>query len=53
MIAAGDLAHVGPAFGDASALDTVSRAMLASEDAESVAAICDGDAGAFLERSRR
>ena len=52
VIAAGDLAHVGPAFGDATPVDGVGKAMLAAQDAESIAAICRGDAAGFLDLSR-
>jgi hypothetical protein len=52
VVAAGDLAHVGPAFGDATAVDGVGKAMLAAQDAESIAAICRGDAAGFLGLSR-
>ena len=52
IIAAGDLAHVGPAFGDATPGDGVGKAMLAAQDAKSISAICRGDASGFLELSR-
>lgn len=52
VIAAGDLAHMGPAFGDSVSLDTVARAKLAAEDGESMADISKGDAAGFFERSR-
>ena len=52
VIAAGDLAHVGPNFGDAAPIDAVGRATLAAEDAASVDAICRGDAAGFFELSR-
>ena len=52
VIAAGDLAHVGPNFGDAAPVDAVGRAALAAEDAASVDAICRGDAAGFFELSR-
>ena len=52
VVAAGDLAHVGPAFGDATAVDGVGKAMLAAQDAESIAAIRRGDAAGFLGLSR-
>ena len=52
VVAAGDLAHVGPAFGDATPLDPVRRSALAAQDAESIAAICSGDAHSFFELSR-
>lgn len=52
VIAAGDLAHMGPAFGDARPLDAVARAKLTADDRASIADICNGDAEAFMERSR-
>ena len=52
IIAAGDLAHVGPAFGDSSPLDQVAKANIRSEDAQSISAICSGDSNRFLEISR-
>lgn len=51
-IAAGDLAHMGPAFGDETPLDTVARARLTAEDGASMTDICDGDAASFFDRSR-
>ena len=52
LIAAGDLAHVGPAFGDSRPLDAAAKAGLKSEDSESIDAICAADARGFLEISR-
>ena len=52
VIAAGDLAHMGPAFGDETSLDAIARAKLAAEDSASMEDICGGDAAAFFERSR-
>ena len=52
VVAAGDLAHMGPAFGDVAPLDTIARAKLAVGDRESMIDICNGDAAAFFERSR-
>ena len=51
IIAAGDLAHVGPAFGDSVGLDVVSRAKLKVDDARSMSAVCAGDADRFLDIS--
>jgi len=51
VIAAGDLAHVGPNFGDPAPLDAAGRATLAKEDAASIAAIREGDAAGFFELS--
>ena len=52
IIAAGDLAHMGPAFGDPSPLDEVAKTKIRSEDAESISAVCSGDSRRFLEISR-
>lgn len=52
VIAAGDLAHVGPAFGDAQPLDAAARAKLTADDRASMSDICKGDAERFFERSR-
>jgi len=49
IVAAGDLAHVGPAFGDRYPIDVVERAKLSSADGELVDLIASGDAeGMFL-----
>lgn len=58
VIAAGDLAHVGPAFGDRYAIDFVERARLRVADEALMASICAGDEEAFFqqvkeERDRR
>ena len=52
VIAAGDLAHMGPAFGDSAPLDTIARARLSAEDSASMEDIRKGDAAGFFERSR-
>ncbi len=52
VIAAGDLAHVGPAFGDPSPVSAPGRTSLAAADARTIAAIDAGDAQAFLDISR-
>ncbi len=51
VVAAGDLAHVGPAFGDAQSVDAEGRESLMKRDAESIAAIRDGDAARFFSLS--
>jgi AmmeMemoRadiSam system protein B len=51
VIAAGDLAHVGPEFGDASPIDELSLANLASKDHISLASIEQGDPNNFFETS--
>lgn len=44
IIAAGDLAHVGPAFGDPQPLDWVDRARIQAADDALIDAMCGGDA---------
>jgi AmmeMemoRadiSam system protein B len=53
VVAAGDLAHVGPAFGDPVAVDVAGKARLAERDADTLAAICSGDAEGMLTLSRQ
>lgn len=48
VVAAGDLAHVGPAFGDRYAIDFVERARLKAVDEALMATICSGDEAAFF-----
>lgn len=50
VIAAGDLAHVGPAFGDRRGLDMFEKARLGSVDEELMTAICAGDREGFWRR---
>lgn len=52
IIAAGDLAHAGPAFGDRAPLDAADKSRLRTEDAESIDAILAGDAERFLGVSK-
>ncbi len=52
VIAAGDLAHVGPAFGDAKPLDSTMKSRLTTEDSESLDAIRAGDASKIFKISR-
>jgi AmmeMemoRadiSam system protein B len=52
VIAAGDLAHVGPAFGDGYGFDIVQKARLKAADEETLSLICAGDEEAFLEQMR-
>ncbi len=52
IVAAGDLAHLGPAFGGAAPLDSVAKAKVKAEDAVSIEAVCSGDADGFLDLSR-
>lgn len=49
VVAAGDLAHVGPAFGDEQGWDEAARAQLRSADDASLDALCKGDAQGFYE----
>jgi hypothetical protein len=52
IVAAGDLAHVGPAFGDGYGIDLVQKARLKSADEESLHLICAGDEEGFFEQIR-
>ncbi len=52
VIAAGDLSHVGPVFGDPMPIDRVGRSRLATEDTRSINAINAVDAEGFLDISR-
>jgi AmmeMemoRadiSam system protein B len=52
IVAAGDLAHVGPAFGGP-ALGALERAQLRATDRSLVERICAGDASGFFEAIRR
>ena len=49
VVAAADLAHVGPAFGDSRPIDLTERAALSAFDKEMLDTICRGDAEGFLE----
>ena len=49
VVASGDLAHVGPAFGDAAPLGAQQRAQLKSDDDTSLDAIRHGDAPVFFQ----
>ncbi|MBM3156130.1 MAG: AmmeMemoRadiSam system protein B [Chloroflexi bacterium] len=58
IVAAGDLAHVGPAFGDIYPIDALERAKLSAADNELVTAVIKGDAEEVFqlvkqERDRR
>lgn len=50
VVGAVDLAHVGPAFGDAFSMDGSRRAALRAEDEALMAAIGQGDAEGFYDR---
>ena len=49
VIAAGDLAHVGPAFGDPAPWGRGERETLKRADDSSLKAVCQGDAEGFLQ----
>lgn len=49
VIAAGDLAHMGPAFGGPP-LDRLGRAKLRGEDEQLLGSVCQGDAGVFFRQ---
>lgn len=51
IIAAGDLSHVGPAFGG-QPLDLLGKARVKSADDELIALMCEGDYGGFFEAIR-
>lgn len=48
MIAAADLAHMGPAFGDPAPLDPLQREHITAQDRELLAAMCAADADRFF-----
>lgn len=50
VIAAADLSHIGPAFGDPSPLGDAEKDDLAEFDSDILAAVVSGDAQAFLRR---
>ncbi|MBI4498600.1 MAG: AmmeMemoRadiSam system protein B [Chloroflexi bacterium] len=50
VVAAADLAHVGPAFGDPTPVDAPGRERLASVDRALLAAASSGDAAAFFRQ---
>jgi AmmeMemoRadiSam system protein B len=52
VVAAADLAHVGPEFGDAHGLDFIARAQQRSADERLLDTVYAGDAGAFFENLR-
>lgn len=53
IVAAADLSHVGPAFGDPVPLDAIARARLANEDQELLSIVAQGRADDFYEQVRR
>ncbi len=50
VVAAADLAHVGPAFGDSLAVDLFAKARHKAADEGLMACICAGDAEGFLKQ---
>jgi AmmeMemoRadiSam system protein B len=50
VVAAADLAHIGPAFGDPRPVDFMGRAQLATDDDALIETICHGDAEGFYHR---
>ncbi len=52
VVAAADLAHMGPAFGDPYGLDHISQAQLRNADGRLLEAVYRGDADAFFEQLR-
>jgi AmmeMemoRadiSam system protein B len=50
VVAAADLAHMGPAFGDPYGLDFIAQAQLHNADERLMASVYDGDATAFFEQ---
>lgn len=52
IVAAADLAHVGPAFGDEHPYWAEAKAILRAKDEELLRAICDGGAGEFFRLLR-
>lgn len=58
VVAAADLAHMGPAFGDQIPLDIAGRVRMAKDDEEIIQTMCHGNAGDFYsiiqkEKDRR
>jgi AmmeMemoRadiSam system protein B len=49
VVAAADLAHVGPAFGDPYGLDFIAKAQLRNADERLLQTVFDGNAAAFFE----
>jgi AmmeMemoRadiSam system protein B len=53
IVAAADLAHQGPSFGDPQPLDVVGRARMAKHDEELVSVMCSGNADDFFTLIRK
>ncbi len=52
VVAAADLAHVGPSFGDRLPLEMTERAKLAGQDQRLMVSLCQGSAEVFFEEIR-
>jgi len=50
VVAAADLAHMGPAFGDPYGLDFIGQAQMRNADGRLLEAVCGGDADSFFEQ---
>lgn len=50
IVAAADLAHVGPAFGDLAPVDLAEGSRHAKKDEQLISAICAGDAAGFFKQ---
>ncbi len=53
IVAAGDLAHVGPAFGDRCPIDVLEKARLSSADNELMSAMARGDAEGMFQQVKK
>ena len=53
IVAAGDLAHVGPAFGDRYPINVLEKARLSSADNELMSAIARGDAEGMFQQVKK
>ncbi len=53
IIAAVDLAHMGPAFGDSHPIDAIERAVVTAADERLIEAICATDADGFFAQIKR
>jgi AmmeMemoRadiSam system protein B len=53
IVAAGDLAHLGPAFGDRYPIDVLEKARLSAADSELMSAIASGDAEGMFRQVKK
>ncbi len=53
VVAAADMSHVGPAFGDRQPVDETGRELIQEADADLIDDICHADADAFFSRLKR